>query len=94
MVWEPWRGASWGALPASEPGSEELSWARESMAVLAESTLSRGRNRPAVEPDRWGVDDPDLKPVSSVMSSGDDRKGKVCEQAGAVTHDTPKVSRE
>ena len=52
MVCDPCRGASWGALPASEPGREELSWASESMAVLAESTLSLGLNRPAVEPDR------------------------------------------
>lgn len=68
MVWDPWRGVSRGELPDREPGREELSWGR-SMAGLAESMLSRGRWRPAVEPDRWGVDDPDLKPTASMMSS-------------------------
>ena len=69
MVWEPWRGASRGALQESDPGREELSWGR-SMAGLAESMLSLGLWRPAVEPERWGVDEPDLNPTASIISSG------------------------
>ena len=69
MVCDPWRGVSWGELPDRDPGREELNWGR-SMAGLAESMLSLGLWRPAVEPDLWGVDEPDLKPTASMMSSG------------------------
>lgn len=68
MVCDPWRGVSRGELPDSDPGREELSWGR-SMAGLAESMLSRGLWSPAMEPDLWGVDDPDLKPTASMISS-------------------------
>ncbi|KAA8589847.1 hypothetical protein FQN60_013212, partial [Etheostoma spectabile] len=57
MVCDPWRGEIRGELPDRDPGREELSWGR-SNAGLAESMLSLGLWRPAVEPDRWGVDDP------------------------------------
>lgn len=70
MVCDPWRGVSRGELPDRDPGREELSWGR-SIAGLAESILSLGLWRPAVEPDLWGVDDPDLKPTASIMSSRD-----------------------
>lgn len=59
-----------GVLPDREPGREELSRGR-STAGLAESMLSLGLRSPAVEPDLWGVDEPDLKPTASTMSSED-----------------------
>lgn len=63
-----------GVLPDREPGREELSWGR-STAGLAESMLSLGLWSPAVEPDLWGVDEPDLKPTASTMSSEDVGRG-------------------
>ncbi|CAB1324173.1 unnamed protein product [Coregonus sp. 'balchen'] len=85
MVWLPWRGVGVevmrAALEHSDPGREELSWGR-STAGKAESTLSLGLWSPAVEPDLWGVEEPDLNPTASMMSSGEgersvqDRRGK------------------
>lgn len=70
MVWEPCRGERWGALldREREPGRDELSWDR-STPGLTESMLSLGLWRPAVEPDLCGVDEPDLKPTASMISS-------------------------
>ena len=68
MVWLPWRGASIGMLPVSEPGRELLSWGI-SMATDAESMLRRCRWSPAMEPERCGVDEPDF---CSMMSSEKD----------------------
>lgn len=67
MVLLPCRGARRGVLPVREPGRELLSWGI-STATLAESMLRRGRWRPAVEPERWGVDDPDLCSITSSES--------------------------
>lgn len=39
------------------------------MAELAESMLSLGLRRPAMDPDLWGVEEPDLNPTASMMSS-------------------------
>ena len=68
MVCDPWREVSRGEEPDSDPGREELSSCRSSAGV-AESMLSLGLCSPAVEPDLWGVDDPNL-PAASMMSSG------------------------
>lgn len=65
MVWLPCRGASMGVLPVSDPGKELLSRGI-STATVAESMLRRGRWRPAVDPQRCGVDEPDL---CSIISS-------------------------
>lgn len=62
MVCDPWRG---GLSGVSDPGREELSCGRSAVG----STLSRGRWRPAVEPDLWGAEGPGLKPAASMMSS-------------------------
>lgn len=66
MVCDPWREVSRGEEPNSD--TEELSSCMSSAGV-AESMLSLGLCSPAVEPDLWGVDDPDL-PAASMMSSG------------------------
>lgn len=73
IVWLPCRGVGAevrrAALEHSDPGREELSLGR-STAGQAESTLSLGLWSPAVEPDLWGVEEPDLNPTASMMSSG------------------------
>ncbi|TNN37010.1 hypothetical protein EYF80_052819 [Liparis tanakae] len=75
MVCDPWRGGLSGPPPPdSDPGREELSCGR-SPDGLAESTLSRGRWRPAVEPDLWGAEGPGLKPAASMMSSVREKGG-------------------